>query len=170
MEITHSQPTDIATIFELYRIATAYMKSKNQVSWPEFEHDLISKEIEEKRQWKMVIEDVVACIWATTRNDEILWGKQNNIPSLYIHRIATNPDFRGQNLVKHMVDWADKHCKQHDLQYVRMDTVGYNEGLIAHYTKLGFQFLGTKELQDTSGLPKHYEEGPVCFFQREVPH
>lgn len=170
MKIKNSDFNDVTKIFELYRIATEYMKSKNQVSWPEFPKALIDKEIEEKRQWKILIDGKIACIWATTLNDELIWGKENNDPSVYIHRIATNPGFRGQNLVKKIVDWADEYGISNNLKFIRMDTVGFNEGLINHYKKLGFDFLGTKRLKNTNGLPNHYNDGEVCLFQREIKH
>ncbi len=168
MQIENSTLQDLAKIFELYRIATDFMKSKKQVSWPEFSKELIVDEIQNKRQWKITIENQIACIWATTRNDELIWGKDNKEPSIYIHRIATNQDFRGQNLAKNIVNWADEYGVTHDLEYIRMDTVGYNEGLIKHYKKIGFEFLGTKELTDTTGLPDHYNDDVVCLFQREI--
>jgi GNAT superfamily N-acetyltransferase len=168
MKIKNSKSSDISKIFDLYQIATDYMKSKNQVYWPEFPEELIIKEIKEKRQWKIIIKNQIACIWATTLNDELIWGRKNNEPSVYIHRIATNPEFRGQNLVNHLVKWADGYCKRNGLKYIRMDTVGLNNGLISHYEKLGFNFLGTKNLENTDGLPDHYNDGEVCLFQREV--
>jgi len=168
MQIRNSVSDDLAKIFELYRIATEYMKSKNQVSWPEFPRELIEAEIAENRQWKILIEGKIACVWASTLTDELIWGKANDEPSLYIHRIAANPDFRGQNLVKTIVNWADDHCITNGLKFVRMDTVGFNEGLIKHYQKLGFDFLGTKKLVNTNGLPDHYNDGDICLFQREA--
>ncbi|MET2985317.1 GNAT family N-acetyltransferase [Aureibaculum conchae] len=168
MKIENSQLADMPNIFDLYRLATNYMKSKNQVHWPEFPEDLILTEIEENRQWKLVIDNQIACIWATTLNDELIWGNKNNDPSLYIHRIATDPDFRGQNLVKKLISWANEYCKKRNLNYLRMDTVGLNKPLIAHYEKLGFQFLGTKVLKNPVGLPAHYKEGEVCYFQKEI--
>ncbi|NER17530.1 GNAT family N-acetyltransferase [Spongiivirga citrea] len=167
MEIKNSELNDISKIFELYRIATNYMKSKNQVAWPEFSRKLIIDEINDQKQWKLLIDEQIACIWATTPNDELIWGI-NNEPSIYIHRIVTNPDFRGQKLVNQIVNWADKYCIDNNLEYIRMDTVGLNKGLIGHYEKLGFEFIGTKEIENTDGLPDHYKEGPVCLFQRKV--
>jgi len=164
----NSDLNDLSKIFELYKIATNFMKSKNQVAWPEFPRELIIEEIEDLRQWKLIINGEIACIWATTLNDELIWGTENNDPSIYIHRIATNPHFRGQKLVNHIVSWADNYCIENNLNNVRMDTVGLNKGLIGHYEKLGFIFLGTKELDNVDNLPKHYTEGPVCLFQREV--
>ena len=168
MKIENSKTEDLSKIVDLYRIATEYMKSKNQVHWPEFPKELILNEIEENRQWKLLIDGQIACIWATTLNDELIWGNKNNDPSMYIHRIATNPAFRGQNLVKKLIDWANEFGKTKSLKYIRMDTVGFNKGLINHYKKLGFQFLGTKKLENTDGLPAHYNDGEVCYFQKEI--
>lgn len=168
MTIKNSELSDLPEIFDLYRTATKYMKSKNQVHWPEFANDLIVSEIAENRQWKLLINEQIACIWATTLNDELIWGNEKNEPSLYIHRIATKPEFRGQNIMKNLVIWANDFGNKKRLKYLRMDTVGLNNGLIGHYEKLGFQFLGTKELENTMGLPKHYEDGVVCYFQKEI--
>ncbi len=168
MTIENSEQTDVPKIFDLYRIATNYMKSKNQVYWPEFPKELIINEIEENRQWKLLIDNQIACIWATALDDKLIWGDKNNEPSLYIHRIAASPDFRGQNLVKELILWANEHGKNKNLKYIRMDTVSINKGLIGHYEKLGFNFLGTKELENTDGLPDHYQAGDVCYFQKEI--
>ena len=144
MIIANSTLADVPKIFELYRIATSYMKSKNQVYWPEFPKELVLNEIEENRQWKLLIEEQIACIWATTLNDELIWGDKNNPPSLYIHRIATNPEFRGQNLVKKLIDWANEFGKNRNLKFIRMDTVGLNKGLISHYEKNRIQIFRNK--------------------------
>lgn len=168
IEIKNSTEDDMSTIFELYKLATAYMKSKNQVAWPEFSQAMVSNEIRSLSQWKLLIDGKIACIWATALEDESIWGPSNNEPSLYLHRIATHPDFRGQKLVQHLLNWADGFGRENQLMYLRMDTVGLNQGLIGHYQGLGFEFLGTKTLEDVSDLPGHYKEGPVCLFQREV--
>ncbi len=168
MIIENSNLNDISKIFDLYRVATDYMKSKDQVYWPRFSEELIVNEIKEHRQWKLVINEKIACIWATTLNDELIWGNDNKDPSLYIHRIATVPEFRGQNLVQKLVDWANEFGKKKNLKYIRMDTVGLNKGLIRHYKKFGFEFLGTKKIVNTAGLPEHYKRDKVCYFQKEI--
>lgn len=168
MQIEKSQLNDVDLIFELYQIATDYMRSKGQVCWPKFPDELIVNSINEGRQWKLVIEGKIACIWTIALDDELIWGAKNNEPSLYLHRIATHPDFRGRNLVSVLIDWANGYCKENKLQYIRMDTVGLNKGLISHYQKLGFEFLGSKYLENTNGLPLHYQDGEVCYFQKVV--
>jgi ribosomal protein S18 acetylase RimI-like enzyme len=144
------------------------MKAKNQVYWPEFSKELIVNEIAENRQWKLMIDGQIACIWATALSDALIWGEDDTDPSVYIHRIATNPEFRGQNLVKELIIWANEFGARKNRKFIRMDTVGLNKGLIAHYEKLGFDFLGTKEIENTDGLPAHYKDGEVCFFQKDI--
>ena len=168
MVIKNSELTDISNIFNLYSAATDYMKSKNQVHWPEFPKELIEQEIKENRQWKLLINNKIACIWATTFNDEVIWGIDKNEPSIYIHRIATDRNFRGQNIVHQIINWDNNFGKSNHLNFIRMDTVGLNKGLIHHYEKLGFQFLGAKKLKNTNGLPEHYKNGEVCYFQKEI--
>lgn len=164
--ITTSTPEDIPEIFRLYSHASAYQRSKKTVVvWPEFDKQLVETEVAENRQWKLIIDNQVACVWATTFDDEQIWEERNADPSVYIHRIATNPDFRGQNFVSTIVDWAKKHAREHGKHYVRLDTIGNNTGLIRHYTGAGFTFLGMFEMKNTVGLPAHYQNAPAALFE-----
>lgn len=168
MEIQNSTPADIDEIFRLYKIATDFQKTKFTVHWPEFERSLIETEIAENRQWKIVINNQVACVWATTFNDPQIWEERNNDPAVYVHRIATNPDFRGQNLVLQIVEWSKQYALANKKRFIRMDTVGDNPGLISYYTKCGFEFLRLSKLKNTEGLPAHYDNATVSLFQLDI--
>jgi len=168
MEIQNSVNKDIQEIFRLYKIATDFQKTKFIVHWPEFERNLIQTEIDENRQWKIIIDGKIACVWATTFDDPQIWEERNNDPAVYIHRIAVNPEFRGQNLVQQIAEWAKQYALSNEKRFVRMDTVGENTGLINYYTKCGFDFLGLLKLQNTEGLPAHYDNATVSLFQIEV--
>jgi hypothetical protein len=166
MEIKNSTLQDIDAIFELYAIAVSYQKIKfpdNQ--WPEFDRRLIETEILENRQWKLLINEEIACVWATTFSDPEIWEERNIDPSIYIHRIATNPNFRGQNFVGEIVNWSKEYAQLTDKQFIRLDTCGDNQGLIKHYTHSGFTFLGMKKLKSAANLPAHYVNADVCFFE-----
>jgi ribosomal protein S18 acetylase RimI-like enzyme len=165
MEIQNATNKDIEEIFGLYKIATDFQKSKYIIHWPEFEVDLVQTEISENRQWKIIIDNKIACVWATTFNDPQIWEERNNDPAVYIHRIATNPEFRGQNLVQQIVEWAKRYALRNEKKFIRMDTVGENLGLITYYRKCGFNFLGLLKLQNTKGLPAHYDNAIVSLFQ-----
>lgn len=168
MEILNSTIADIDKIFDLYRMAAQYMKERFPVHFPEFNRNMVIKEIEEGRQWKMLIDGELACIWAITWSDTQIWEEKDADPSIYIHRITTVPAFRGRHLVKEIVQWAKQYAKEHGKAYVRLDTVGENQKLIQHYEESGFTFLGMVQLKDTRGLPDHYQLDKVSLFELKV--
>jgi ribosomal protein S18 acetylase RimI-like enzyme len=149
----------------LYECARGFQKIKGAVLWPQFDKALIEREIAEKRQWKLMIDGQMACVWATTFDDPQIWEERNNDPAVYIHRIATNPDFRGQYFVDELVVWAKIYALKNEKKFIRMDTVGENKGLIDYYQKSGFDFLGLAKLRQTEGLLAHYQNATVCLFE-----
>lgn len=166
LQIENSTIDDISEIFRLYRMASDYQRQKQAVVvWPEFAPELVETEIAENRQWKLMINGQIACIWAITFSDEQIWEEMNSDAAIYIHRIATNPDFRGQNFVNTIVEWAKEYALKQNKDFVRLDTIGNNQGLIKHYTNAGFEFLGMFDLKDTRGLPAHYHNGSAALFQ-----
>jgi ribosomal protein S18 acetylase RimI-like enzyme len=168
MKINNCTIEDVDEIFGLYKIATDFQKTRFISHWPEFEKQMVQTEIAENRQWKLIINEKIACVWATTFSDPQIWEERNNDPAMYIHRIATNPGFRGQNLVSEIVDWARIYGKENKKRFIRMDTTGENLGLIKHYEKCGFVFLGLLKLSNTEGLPSHYNNATVSLFQIEI--
>lgn len=166
MKIQTSTPKDISEIFCLYGIATEYQKTIfPDNTWPTFERELVETEIQEQRQFKMVIDDQIACVWAITFTDPQIWEEKNSEPSIYIHRIATNPVFRGQKFVTEIVKWAKVYARSHQKKFIRMDTCGNNQKLIAHYKSCGFDFLGVVRLKNADELPSHYQDADVCLFE-----
>ncbi len=140
MEILNCIREDINEIFRFYAVATNYQKERYTMHWPEFDYKMVEDEIGEKCQWKLVIDGEIVCVWATTFTDPLIWEERNIDPSVYIHRIATNENYRGKNFVINIVEWAKKYALANDKQFVRLDTTGLNDRLIAHYTKCGFTF------------------------------
>ena len=61
--IQPSDAGDLHAILEMYRHASALQREKGMVVWPEISPSLIEQEIAEQRQWKMLIEGQLACIW-----------------------------------------------------------------------------------------------------------
>jgi ribosomal protein S18 acetylase RimI-like enzyme len=167
MQILNSNLQDHTRIFELYDDAVAYQKKVFKRTWKGFDLDMIETEIKENRQWKIVIDDQIACIFAITFNDLAIWGEKDQNDGIYIHRIVTNPDFRGASFVKIIVTWAKEYAKSLPRKYVRMDTWGDNQRLIDYYQECGFAFLGIIT-PDASKLPKHYEGITLSLFEIEV--
>ncbi len=169
MTIMNSNLDDIPEIFRLYQLARDFQKIQFPENlWPEFDQDFIATEVIENRQFKIVIDNKIACIWAITYNDADIWEEKENNDAIYIHRIATNPEFRGNNFVQMIADWSKDFARKENKKFLRMDTCGQNDRLINHYKNCGFEFLGMKKLKDSSGLQAHYHNADVCFFEIEL--
>ena len=169
MTIQNATINDMDDIFKLYKIASDYQKTKKTVVvWPDFDRDMVISEIKENRQFKLIINNTIACVWAITFKDDQIWETSQNDNAMYIHRIATNPEFRGQHLVTKIVDWAKGYALTKVIDYIRLDTLGNNTGLIAYYKQSGFDFLGMFDLNNTNGLPEHYHNQRACLFQIQL--
>lgn len=165
MQIINSTASDLKTIFQFYDFAIAYQKTKFNKHWQGFDIPLIEQEIRENRQFKIVADNKIVCVFAITFNDKAIWGEKDNDPSVYIHRIVTHPAFHGNNYVKNIVDWAVDYAGKNATQFVRMDTWGDNQKLINHYTGCGFTFLGVTEKMNDVNLPKHYDCISLSLFE-----
>ncbi len=168
MEIINSTTDDIDAIFDFYDDAVALQKLKFNKHWQGFDRTLVEKEINENRQFKMVVDEVIVCIFAITFNDEAIWKDRDKSPSIYIHRIVTKPGYRGNNYVKIILEWALQFGKENDKQFVRMDTWGDNQKLIDYYQGCGFTFLGLSDVISDSALPTHYQGIQLSLFEKAI--
>lgn len=164
MDFVHSTQKDFNTIFYFYDLAIEFQKQKFNKHWLGFDADVIKKEIAENRQWKIIINHKIACIFAISFNDEDIWKEKNKDKAIYIHRIVTHPDFRGMGLVKNIVAWGKNFAKENKIDFIRMDTWGDNQKLINYYQLCGFNFLGIIN-PDFKNLPKHYNGINLSLFE-----
>lgn len=165
MKIELSTPGDIDTIFSLYDEGTRYQKAVAKKHWQGFERTLVEREILEKRQWKIVTDGQVACVFAIAFSDPLIWQEKNNDPAIYLHRIATNPAFYGNGYVKQIIAWAKEYALQNGKSFIRMDTGSGNERLNNYYVSCGFTYLGVTEISDADDLPDHYKGGTSSLFE-----
>jgi ribosomal protein S18 acetylase RimI-like enzyme len=164
IQVQNSLYNDIDTIFEFYDMAIAHQKKVFNKHWQGFSRELVETEVAENRQYKILVDDKVACVFAVTFNDKLIWGDRDQ-DSIYIHRIVTHPDFRGYAFVKEIIKWAKVYAEANGIKYIRMDTWADNEKLLAYYTSCGFEYVGVVKMDQTAGLPKHYEGISLSLFE-----
>jgi ribosomal protein S18 acetylase RimI-like enzyme len=167
MQIQNSTQDDLTTILALYESAIEHQKKVFAKHWQPFERQMIENEIREKRQWKMVIEQQVVCIFAITYNDLVIWKEKDTDPAMYLHRIVTHPAYRGRFFVKHILVWAREFGRKQGKKFIRMDTFDDNQKLIDYYVACGFNFLGLTTVGVADNLPKHYKNASLSLF--EIP-
>lgn len=168
MNIIALDNSHIDQVVKMYEWAREVQRKHEIVVWPDFPIDMIEQDIASGTVWALADNNDLACIWTIALEDPLIWGERNSDPAVYIHRIATHPDYRGRRLVNELVSWAQDFARQQGKKYIRMDTVGNNRKLISHYTQCGFDFLGMFVLPDTRNLPQHYQKDAVCLFERKV--
>lgn len=164
LQVQNSRAADIDTIFEFYDMAIVHQKKVFNKHWQGFSRALVEAEVAENRQYKILIDGAVACVFAVTFNDELIWGARDH-DSIYIHRIVTHPQFRGYSFVKEIIKWARDFAANNDIRFIRMDTWADNEKLLAYYTSCGFDYVGAVTMEKTDGLPKHYEGISLSLFE-----
>ena len=162
MKAQNCKKEDLNEIQTLYQHARNTQTEKGMVVWPSFSNEFLLNEIGEDRQWKITEGETIACNWAITYNDKEIWGEKDNSDSIFIHRLCINTAFRGRRYIDDVVTWAKVFAVQNQKQFIRLDTLGNNKGLIKHYTSAGFTFLGIFHLADVSNLPLHYHLEPDC--------
>ena len=168
MRITECAAEDINTIFDLYDKASEFQKTKSEKFWQKFDESLIKTEIRENRLWKILEEDEIACIFSIAHSDPLIWGEKAGERSLYIHRIVTNPLFRGLGYVKKIIEWAQEFSRKFGKKFIRIDTWSDNQKLIDYYQNCGFNFIRTVTPQNTDKLPKHYAGINLSLLEIEV--
>jgi ribosomal protein S18 acetylase RimI-like enzyme len=168
MQIVNAEREDIETIFDLYDMAIEFQKTVFDKTWLGFDRKMVETEIDEGRLWKIIEDDSIACIFSITYADPILWGERSHESAMYIHRIVTNPDFRGRGYVRVITDWARGHAADNDIRYIRMDTWGDNLKLLEYYQNCGFKFVGLTSPADSPTLPKHYSGISLSLFEIDL--
>jgi len=168
MKFLNSTTEDFDEIFRLYDAAIEFQKTKFDKSWLPFDRAMIEREIAEKRHWKIPVDDVIACIFSITFEDPFIWKEKSGSSAIYIHRIVTNPEFRGQKFVPKITEWARAFAKSTGKKFVRMDTWGDNQKLIDYYVDCGFEYLGVITPTKTADLPKHYEGITLSLFEIQI--
>ncbi|MGH1518989.1 GNAT family N-acetyltransferase [Chryseobacterium sp. JK1] len=169
MKISNCLISDVNDILSLYEAARALQIERQMVVWPYFEEGFLKKEIKENKQWKITNEETIVCNWAIAFEDKEIWGERDRNDSIYIHRICTNPNLRGNRSIDNIVSWSREYARQNGKRFVRLDTLGNNTKLIEHYTSAGFNFLGMVKLINTETLPAHYQKEPnCCLFELDV--
>jgi len=169
IQIQNTEHKDIPTIFDLYDEAIEYQKQVGNYHWLGFEEALVKNEIDENRHYRVLLNETIVGTFVITFNDPLIWKLAQDEPAIYIHRIATAQSARGNDLVKHIVEWAKDYAVQHRLLFIRMDTGSGNDRLINYYARCGFTVIDTNTTVDyTPDTPAHYQHGVFTLLEMPV--
>jgi hypothetical protein len=163
MQITVCTKEDKEAILALYEDAFAYQKILADEVYQEFDPAFIEPEIKEGRQWKIVVEDEVACVFAISFDEIIIWKDKSKDQAIYLHRIATSPLFRGNSFLKYIVAWSAIYARQKGKKFLRMHAANSNPKLHGYFMSCGFDHLVGANSDNGVNLSAHREEQWTLF-------
>jgi ribosomal protein S18 acetylase RimI-like enzyme len=167
-EIKNTSESDIDFIYWLFEQAILYQKKNNYPIWEGYDKTILQKDIENRRQYKIMKDSKIACIFSVLYSDELIWADMEKGNAIYLHRIAVNPDFKGNKLFEKILDWAIQHAKEKKRDFLRMDTWANNPNIIAYYQTYGFNFLGEITTPDSPDLPIQNRNLTLALLEKRV--
>lgn len=161
---------DLPAIRELFMAAIGYQKEKFGKHWHGLNEPVLLREIGEGMHWKIVEGGQIAAFFSIALDDALIWDERNADPAIYLHRIVTNPAFRGKGYVRHITEWAIEYGRAAGLRFVRLDTDRANARLNDYYRECGYTFCGIKVFHDVndSRVPRHYFGSGLSLYEIRI--
>ena len=154
-EVRNTELSDLVLIFGMFEQSITYQEKKGYPVWRNYDRNAIIKDIENRNQYKVVVDLKTAIVFSVCYTDKIIWRHFDKGNSIYLHRIVVNPEFKGQKLFGKILDWAISHGKQKGLTSIRMDTWAANPTIIEYYKTFGFKIIEHFTTPDSTKLPVH---------------
>jgi len=146
--IRKAKITELPNIKQLTEACAKAMIKKGIFQWNEQYPSLqkLREDIENEELYTFVKDKrIIGIIVITPGMDEeyipIKWLSRTN-KNIYIHRLATHPDFWGQGYAQKLMDFAENKAKVEDYESVRLDTFSQNKRNQNFYEARGYNRLG----------------------------
>ena len=160
--------TELELIFGLFDHSIKYQEQHGYPVWKNYDKKAIIKDIENKNQYKVVVNSITAIVFSVCYVDKIIWREYEKGDALYLHRIVVNPYFKGQKLFGAVIDWAIENGQQKGIKYIRMDTWAANPTIISYYKSFGFSVVENYTTPDSVELPVHNRNLALTLLERKI--
>jgi len=169
LTILHTEVDDLQRIFTFFDDSIHYQEVKGYPVWRNYDKNAIARDIEQKKQYKLVAGSKIGIVFTVAFTDKVIWRILDNGNSLYLHRIVVNPEFKGQKLFGKILAWAVEQSRQKSLDSIRMDTWANNPGLINYYKSFGFTVIENYTTPDSEELPVHNRNLALTLLEYRIP-
>ncbi|HSP12865.1 MAG TPA: GNAT family N-acetyltransferase [Salegentibacter sp.] len=155
---------ELNDIKKLTEACAEALQQQNIFQWNEYYPSREKLENDIKREELFVYEHknrLIAIIVLTPKMDEVyrniswLTETENN---LYVHRLATHPDFWGQGYARKVMDFAEDFAKTGNFISIRLDTFSQNKRNQKFYEARGYHKLGDVYFPHKNDEPFHCYE------------
>ncbi|MBO2543493.1 GNAT family N-acetyltransferase [Salegentibacter sp. BDJ18] len=155
---------DLRKIKKLTEACAKALQQQNIFQWNEHYPSLekLQNDIEKQELYVFEKENrIIAIIVLTPNMDEVYrninWlSKTGN--NLYVHRLATHPEFWGKGYARKMMDFAEEFAKNKNFTSIRLDTFSKNIRNQKFYEARGYTKLGDVYFPHKNEHPFHCYE------------
>ncbi|WP_339650106.1 GNAT family N-acetyltransferase [uncultured Salegentibacter sp.] len=155
---------DLREIKKLTEACAKALQQQNIFQWNEHYPSLekLKNDIEKQELYVFEKENrIIAIIVLTPNMDEVYhninWlSKTGN--NLYVHRLATHPEFWGKGYARKMMDFAEEFAKNKNFTSIRLDTFSKNIRNQKFYEARGYTKLGDVYFPHKNEHPFHCYE------------
>lgn len=155
---------DLNEIKKLTEACAEALQQQNIFQWNEDYPGREKLENDIKREELFVYEHknrIISIIVLTPKMDEVYrnirWLTETG-NNLYVHRLATHPDFWGQGYARKMMDFAEDFAKTGNFISIRLDTFSQNKRNQKFYEARAYQKLGDVYFPHKNDQPFHCYE------------
>lgn len=167
-KIVNTEAADLNFIYFLFQEAINFQKKNNFIVWKGYDKKVLKKDIENKLQYKILINEEIACVFSICYSDPYIWREMENGDAVYIHRMVVSPGHHGKKHFDKVLNWVLTDAKQKKLKFVRMDTWAENRRIIEYYKSFGFKFLENYKTPDTSDLPLQHRKLDLALLELKL--
>ncbi|NOT93897.1 GNAT family N-acetyltransferase [Ferruginibacter sp.] len=153
IKVTNTIIEDFDTVIWLFEQAMQLQGKNGYKVWDTVDKAALIKDIEKNLHYKIVKDNNILCIFSIQHNDRLIWRDRDKNDAIYLHRIVTNPNFKGQKQFEKVLNWAKQFVRQNNLKFIRMDTWADNQRIIDYYLSFGFKFIENYKSPDSDELP-----------------
>lgn len=168
IKITNTDTSDLAQIYAFFDESIRYQERKGFPAWKNYDKSAIVRDIENRNQYKVLIDSQTAIVFSVCYSDKIIWRTFDTGSSVYLHRIVVNPECKGQKLFGIILNWAIKHAKGKGLLSVRMDTWAANPRIVEYYKTFGFVVVENFTTPNTDELPIHNRNLELTLLEYKI--
>ena len=155
---------DLNEIKKLTEACAEALQQQNIFQWNEHypSREKLQNDIQRKELFVKEVKDRIIAIMVLTPKmdavyENIEWSTETG-NNLYVHRLATHPDFWGKGYARKMMDFAEEFAKNNDYTSIRLDTFSKNLRNQKFYENRGYKKLGDVYFPHKNEDPFHCYE------------
>ena len=167
-KIENTTSADLQVVYDLFELSIIYQEKKGYPVWKNYDKSALVKDVNNKNQYKIVIDEQISMVYSVCYSDKILWRQMENGDAIYLHRIVVNPQFKGKRMFGIILEWAIQHAKSKGFKFIRMDTWADDPNIINYYKGFGFYFIEDFNTPDIPALPVHNRNIPLALLEYRV--